>query len=105
MHVCLPQSGALPGARQVSGYQYCRGPGDGQSAEQRRGDEGHLHQTHTGGQSCGTERDPEDWRQDRRGKGTIQVVEQADVKLLLRVVTSDSVILLRCSNVRELKRV
>lgn len=64
----LPQSGALQGARQVAGYQYCWGPRDGQSPEQRRGDEGYFHQTHPRGQSCWTEWDTEDWRQDCRGK-------------------------------------
>lgn len=67
----LPQSGALPRAGQVPGYQHRRGPRDGQPAEQRRGDEGHFHQAHPGGQSRWTERDLEDWRPDRRGKGHI----------------------------------
>lgn len=74
MYWYLPQSGALPRARQVSWYQYRRGPRDGQPAEQWRGDEGHFYQAHPGGQSCWTERDPEDWRQDRRGKGTWRLV-------------------------------
>lgn len=65
-----PQSGALPGAGEIPGYQHRGGPWDGQQAEQRGGDEGHLHQTHPGGQSRRTQRHPEDWRQDRRGEET-----------------------------------
>lgn len=66
----LPQSGTLPRSRQVPGHQYRRGAGDGQSAEQRRGDEGHFYQAHPGRQSCWTERDTEDRRQDCRGDRT-----------------------------------
>ena len=67
--VSISQSGAVQGGGQVPGHQHRGGTRDGQPPEQRRSDEGDFYQTHPGGQSCWTQRDPEDRRQDRGGKG------------------------------------